>query len=61
MTQPQVSEQLPFDIRIALVKAAQISHPVQRIAAIEAAQALGRSHRPDLFQPVPLVEAIPCA
>lgn len=46
----RVSEQLPYDIRMALVKAAQTKDPVQRAAAIEAVQAMARARFPYLFQ-----------
>jgi hypothetical protein len=46
----RVSEQLPYDVRMALVKAAQTKDPVQRAAAIEAVQAMARARFPYLFQ-----------
>lgn len=48
--QPPVSNQLPFDVRAALVRASQIKNPVQRAAAIEAAQAMARARFPNLFK-----------
>ena len=45
-----VSKQLPFDVRAALVRAAQIKDPVQRAVAIEAAQAMARARFPNLFR-----------
>lgn len=45
----KVSEQLPYDVRMALVKAAQTKDPVQRAAAIEAVQAMARVRFPYLF------------
>lgn len=45
-----VSTQLPFDIRAALVRAAQLKNPMQRRAAIEAVQATARARFPDLFR-----------
>jgi hypothetical protein len=51
MNQPQpISKALPFDIRTALVRAAQIKDPVQRAAAIEQVQAMAKARFPNLFQ-----------
>lgn len=53
---PPVSQQLPFDARMALVRAAQTpippGDPLARVKAIEQAQALARRRFPDLFQHV---------
>lgn len=48
--QQQISEQLPYEIRMALVKASQVKDPFQRAAAIEAAQELARARFPKLFK-----------
>lgn len=53
---PPVSQHLPFDARMALVRAAQTpippGDPLARVKAIEQAQALARRRFPDLFQNV---------
>lgn len=43
-----VSDQLPFDVRMALVRASQVKDPMHRLVAIEAAQALLRARFPHL-------------
>ena len=51
MTQPlPISQQLPFDVRTALVNASKIKNPVQRMAAIEQIQAMAKARFPHLFQ-----------
>lgn len=52
MSDTPIQGQLPLEIRLALKKAAAIKQPLQRIAAIEAAQAKGRALFPKLFQAV---------
>lgn len=53
---PPVSQHLPFDARMALVRAAQTpippGDPLARVKAIEQAQALARRRFPNLFQHV---------
>lgn len=53
---PAVSKHLPFDARMALVRAAQTpippGDPLARVKAIEQAQALARRRFPDMFQHV---------
>lgn len=53
---PPVSQHLPFDARMALVRAAQTpippGDPLARVKAIEQAQALARRRFPDMFQHV---------
>lgn len=54
MTPTQPSKQLPFDIRAALVRAAQtpnsVFDPLARVKAIDAAHARARAHSPKLFK-----------
>jgi hypothetical protein len=45
-----VSMALPFDIRQALVRAAAIKDPLQRLRAIEEAERLGRLRFPGRFK-----------
>lgn len=53
---PPVSQQLPFDARMALVRAAQTpippGDPLARVKAIEQAQAMARRRFPEMFQQV---------
>lgn len=45
-----VSQQLPFDIRMALVRASKVKDPLQRVVAIETVQAMARARFPNLFR-----------
>ena len=49
---PPVSKALPFDLRAALVRAAAIKDPMERLKAIEQVERLGRLRCPKLFQPL---------
>lgn len=46
----RVSNQLPFDIRAALIRASKIKNQLQRTVAIEAVQAMARARFPKLFR-----------
>lgn len=52
MAEAPTQGQLPLEVRLQLVKAAAIKHPLQRLAAIEQIQASARAQYPHLFQAV---------
>jgi hypothetical protein len=54
MQKPPISAQLPFDVRIALARAAQTpvtkADPLARVKALEQAKALALRKYPELFR-----------